>query len=57
MAISGLYGSSVALLQVTLYGLAAFSPDTTSAFMVGIGLSAMIVNLLRILLLAVEPDI
>ena len=56
LLLSGLYGSSVALLQVTLYGIAGFSAATTSAFMVGIGLSAMIVNLLRILLLAVEPD-
>ena len=56
LIISGIYGASVALLQVTLYGVAGSSAVNTSAFMVGIGLSAMIVNLLRILLLVIEPN-
>ena len=57
LATSGIYGASVALLQVSLYGVAGSSAANTSSFMVGIGFSAMSVNLLRILLLVVEPDI
>lgn len=42
------YGTSVALLQVTLYGVAGPIPELTIAFMVGIGLSSFLVNFLRI---------
>lgn len=56
LTLGGLYGFSVAFLQVTLYGLAGPNPLYTSAFMVGIGLSGIIVNSVRILLLFIIPD-
>ena len=49
--LSGLFGFSVAFLQVTLYGVSGPSAQHTAAFMVGIGASGIIVNFLRILLI------
>ena len=51
-----IYGSSIALLQVTLYGVAGPKPELTNAFMVANGLSSLSVNLLRIFMLAFIPD-
>lgn len=51
LLIAGIYGSSVALLQVTLYGVAGPHPEFTISFMVGIGISSLAVNLLRIILM------
>ena len=52
LLIAGIYGSSVALLQVTLYGVAGPHPEFTISFMVGIGISSLAVNVLRIILMA-----
>ena len=51
-----IYGASVALLQVTCYGVAGPMPEITTAFMVGIGLSGLSVNGLRIILHSAMPS-
>ena len=51
LLIAAMYGSSVALLQVTLYGVAGPHPEFTISFMVGIGISSFSVNILRIVLM------
>ena len=49
--LSGVYGCSVALLQLTLYGTAGASAKLSAALMVGNGLSSILINLLRIFVL------
>ena len=56
LILAGLFGFSVAFLQVTLYGVSGPSAEHTAAFMVGIGASGIIINLLRILLLLIIPS-
>ena len=50
MVVCAVYGASIALLQVTLYGVAGPVPELTVAFMVGLGLSSLLTNLIRIIL-------
>ena len=57
LAISVVYGMSLALLQLTLYGIAGPSPALTTAFMVGNGLSSLLVNCLRIFVLIFISDL
>jgi len=51
------YGVSLALLQLTLYGEAGPSMKNTTAFMVGNGLSSLLVNILRIFVLIFIKDL
>ena len=51
-----LFGSSVAILQTALYGTAGPSKALTSSLMIGIGLSSLLMNLLRMLFLVLIPD-
>jgi len=53
LLVAGLYGCSVALLQVTCYSVAGPYPQFTTAFMIGIGISSFAVNCLRIFLMLV----
>jgi len=56
LGVAAVYGTSTALLQVTLYGVAGPVPQLTVAFMVGIGLSSMLTNIVRIILHLMEGD-
>jgi hypothetical protein len=51
LCLCSMYGFSLALLQLTLYGEAGKSMKYTTAFMVGNGLSSLLINCLRILLM------
>ena len=59
LTVCAIYGASIAMLQVTLYGVAGPVPELTVAFMVGLGLSSFLTNLLRIALhvLINDPDV
>jgi hypothetical protein len=50
------YGASVGVLQYTLYGVAGKKPVLTSAFSLAIGISSLMVNLFRILMLVFIPN-
>jgi len=48
--VSAVYGTSTAFLQVTLYGIAGPVADLTTSLMVGVGLSSLLTNFVRIIL-------
>jgi len=51
-----LFGSSIALLQGVLYGIAGPCAALTNNLMLGVGISGMVVNLLRMVFLASMPN-
>lgn len=57
LSISALFGTSYAVLQATLYQIAGPSANLTNALMLGIGLSSLIVNAVRMVFLAAVPNL
>ena len=57
LGISALFGTSYAILQATLYQIAGPSANLTNALMLGIGLSSLIVNAVRMIFLAAVPNL
>jgi hypothetical protein len=51
-----LFGTAVAILQATLYGVAGPVQSWTNNLMVGVGISSLLMNILRMIFLAVVPN-
>lgn len=54
---SVIYGSSYALLQATLYGVAGPCADLTNNLMIGLGISGLAINMIRIIFLATITNV
>ena len=52
-----LYGSSYAVLQATLYGVAGPNAGLTNKLMLGIGLSGLLINGIRMIFLAAVTNL
>ena len=57
LGISALFGTSYAVLQATLYQIAGPSAELTNALMLGIGVSSLVVNAVRMVFLAAVPNL
>ena len=56
IGLSILFGSSIALLQGALYGVAGPCAALTNNLMLGVGISGMAINVLRMVFLASMPS-
>ena len=57
LGVSALFGTSYAVLQATLYQIAGPSAELTNALMLGIGVSSLVVNAVRMVFLAAVPNL
>lgn len=57
LVLSAMFGISYAFLQSGLYGVAGPCPAQTNSLTVGLGISALLLNLMRVIVLASTDDL